>query len=365
MATIGIDARRIRSTTGRYARELLAEIEKSDSEHEFVVILHHDDRGAWTTTDARFRILEVPYDWYSFGEQWGFARYLRKLKLDLVHFTMPQQPMRYIGRRVTTVQDLTLVRFKNLDKSRLVYGIEQAVFRFLLKNVTRRSAMVITPSRFTHDDIVRFADLDPTKVRSIHDAAFFVPEASSDPIESLVGSSFLFYVGNAFPHKNLPALVDAHRALIEKHPDLYLVIAGKRDFFHDELVLYATGSAQFIHLGFVSDAQLIWLYSHAQAVVFPSLSEGFGLPGLEAMAYGTPLVSSNATCLPEVYGNAAHFFDPNDVADMVRAIGEVLTDEQLRADLVARGQVQVAKYSWEETARQTLDVYEEALGRSR
>jgi len=361
MATIGIDARRIRSTTGRYARELLSELEKSDSAHSFVVILHTEDQRAWSTTDARFRVLEVPYDWYSFGEQLAFARFLRKLNLDLVHFTMPQQPMRYMGKRVTTVQDLTLVRFKNLDKSRLVYGIEQAVFRFLLKNVTRRSAIVITPSRFTADDIIRFAKLDPAVVRPIYDAAFSVPVSIATPVESLADQRFLFHVGNAFPHKNLRALVDAHRTLLKKHSDLYLVIAGKRDFFHDELVAYASASSQFLHLGFVSDAELIWLYAHAQAVVFPSLSEGFGLPGLEAMQYGTPLLSSNATCLPEIYGDAAHYFDPRNPADIVSSIDEVLTDDMLRADLVARGRIQVAKYSWAKTARQTLAVYDEAL----
>jgi len=103
------------------------------------------------------------------------------------------------------------------------------------------------------------------------------------------------------------------------------------------------------------------LYTHCAAYVFPSLMEGFGLPGLEAMGYGAPVVSSNATCLPEVYGDAAHYFDPYDVTDMSRAIDEVLNNQDLRKDLINKGYEQIKKYSWRRTAEQTYAVYMQAL----
>jgi len=117
-----------------------------------------------------------------------------------------------------------------------------------------------------------------------------------------------------------------------------------------------------IFTDFVADEQLAWLYQNARAYVFPSLMEGFGLPGLEAMLYGTPVVSSNATCLPEVYEDAAHYFDPKDIIQMADAINDVLTDKKLRDELVQKGFKQAKKYSWKRTAEQTLDVYKHVLG---
>jgi glycosyltransferase involved in cell wall biosynthesis len=116
-----------------------------------------------------------------------------------------------------------------------------------------------------------------------------------------------------------------------------------------------------IFTGYVSEGRLRWLYEHAAAYVFPSLSEGFGLPPLEAMIHGAPVVSSNATCLPEIYGDAAHYFDPTDVSDMAKKIDDVLSNPKLREELVEKGKIQVKKYSWKRMTEQTLDVYKKVL----
>ena len=113
--------------------------------------------------------------------------------------------------------------------------------------------------------------------------------------------------------------------------------------------------------GFVEDQQLRWLYEHCRAYIFPSLSEGFGLPGLEAMRHNAPVVSSNATCLPEVHGPAAHYFDPRDTQDIADKIHDVLTDDALRKDLIAKGATQVTTFSWSRMAKQTLEVFERVL----
>ena len=115
--------------------------------------------------------------------------------------------------------------------------------------------------------------------------------------------------------------------------------------------------------GFIPDQQLAWLYNNAQAYAFPSLSEGFGLPGLESMHYNCPLISSNATCLPEVYGDAAHYFDPNKVEDIARAIKEVLGDKNLKKNLIANGKKQIQLYSWKKMAQETLETYKQVLVR--
>jgi glycosyltransferase involved in cell wall biosynthesis len=171
------------------------------------------------------------------------------------------------------------------------------------------------------------------------------------------------YLGRPTPHKNLWRLVEAFRELHKTTPDLYLVLAGKRDANYNLIAerIKSEQIANIILTDFISDGQLRWLYEHTRAYIFPSLSEGFGLPGLEAMQYGAPVVASNATCLPEVYKGAAQYFDPLDVADMAATIGEVLGNKALAAKLATSGTDLVAGYSWKRMAEQTLAVYKREL----
>ncbi len=357
MARIVIDARRIKQSTGRYTREMLRELQALDTENDYHVIIHTSDQTHWTPTAKNFSLHVVPYDAYTFGEQLGFARYLRKLKPDLVHFTMPQQPLLYFGKRVTTIHDLTLVRFKNLDKNRFIYAIEQTIFKFLLKNVARRSKIVITPTNFVKKDVADYTNIGADKILVTYEAEAQLNNLKPDPVKSLQGKDFIYYIGNAFPHKNLDRLIEAFAQLKEKHPKLQLALAGKKEFFYEQLEEQYADISDVHFLGFVSDEQMSWMYNHALAYVFPSLSEGFGLPGIDAMQQGTPLVSSNATCLPEVYGDAAHYFDPESVQDMARAIDEVLRSKSRREKLVKNGQEQLKKYSWKKLATKTHGAY--------
>jgi glycosyltransferase involved in cell wall biosynthesis len=166
------------------------------------------------------------------------------------------------------------------------------------------------------------------------------------------------------PHKNLERLIEAFVRLKAQHPDLVLVLAGQPDVNYRRIEAETRArTIKNLHFaGHVSEGQLRWLYEHCAAYVFSSLSEGFGLPGLEAMVHGAPVISSNATCLPEIYGEAAHYFDPLNVPAMADAIAEVLTDKDLRSELINRGHSQVKRYSWRSTAEQTLAVYNRALG---
>ena len=149
-----------------------------------------------------------------------------------------------------------------------------------------------------------------------------------------------------------------------ENKDLHLVLVGKKEFYYNELeqvVSKYKAKDRVVFTDFVSDEELKWLYQNAETYVFPSLSEGFGLPGLEAMVYGCPVVSSNATCLPEVYGEAAEYFDPKDTDDMAQAIERVISDKSRQNDLVKKGYKQAKKYSWHRMAEETLDVYSSVL----
>ncbi len=179
----------------------------------------------------------------------------------------------------------------------------------------------------------------------------------------LENTRFILYVGRPQPHKNLKRLIDTFQLIKKQSPDLRLVIVGKTDKAFELLQDYAQAqrAQDTIFTGFVSEGQLRWLYEHAQVYVFPSLSEGFGLPALEAMHYDLPVVSSNATCLPEVYKDAALYFDPLNINDMAEKIQTVLNNPKIAEDLATKGSALVQTYSWHRMAEQTLAVYREAL----
>lgn len=363
MARIAIDARLLNSLgPGRYINRLLNYLQKIDTENEYLVLLSPDGMEDWNPTNPNFTKIEAPYKIYTFGEQLGFAKLLYSLKADLVHFTMPQQPLLYFKRSVTTIHDLTLLRFDNLDKNIIIYKFEKLVFRFLLFWVAHKSKTVITPTGFVKLDVIKFARVNHKKVHVTLESADKLAETPV-PYAGFAKKKFIFYVGNSFPYKNLKALIEAFKIVQKTQPKLHLVIAGKKNFFHEELekLVEQKGIKNVVFTGFIPDSQLRWMYEHATAYVFPSLSEGFGLPALEAMHYDLPVISSNATCLPEVYGNAALYFNPSNVKDMAKAIDKVVSNKKLRKELVENAQKRLKKFSWRTMAKQTHEIYLKSL----
>jgi len=171
---------------------------------------------------------------------------------------------------------------------------------------------------------------------------------------------YLLYVGNAYPHKNLERLLKAFKIVLEKEPSLCLVLVGEVDYFYQRLQKFAQDldlKKKVIFTGQVQDEELAWLYQNGLAYVFPSLREGFGLPGLEAMKHGLAVVSSNRGSLPEIYAKSAYYFDPENVGEIAEVILEVIRNRNLREKLKKRGLEQAKKYSWEKCARETLEVY--------
>ena len=365
MKKIVIDARELRTSTGRYVERLLNYLQEVDTDlsHRYVVLLKPKDMEGWNPKSKRFTKVACRYKEFSFGEQLGLAWQLYKLGASLVHFPMVQQPILYQRKVVTTMQDLTTLRFSNPSKNQFIFKFKQRVYQWVNHVAARKSKAIITPSEFVKNDVARFTNQNSRKITVTYEAGDSI-QAKPEAIEELEGKQFIMYVGRPTPHKNLERLIDAYSVLKEKNPDLHLVLAGKTDRLFKRHSKYVEGlGLTDIHFtGFISDGQLRWLYEHCAAYVFPSLSEGFGLPGLEAMAHGAPVVSSNATCLPEVYGDAAHYFDPYDTENMVKAISDVLKKPELRATLIAAGTKQVAKYSWKRMAEQTLGVYKQILG---
>lgn len=359
---IAIDARIINTSTGRYVERLIHYLEKIDTSNQYSILVPTKDKDFYTPVSPNFTVRTVDFANYSLAEQIGFKKYLDDLKPDLVHFCMPQQPVFYKGAHITTFHDLTLLKTYNSDKNWLVFHIKQLIGRFVFKRVARTSRHIITPTEYTKKELVTFATIDPAKVTVTYEAADTLHDDTAIPYKHPF-KEFILYVGQHADYKNLRRLMDAHQQLLQKHPDLGLIFAGRLTEAAKRNQVYATekGYKNVLFTGFVEDAQRDWLFKNCRVYVFASLMEGFGLPGLEAMCYGAPVASSNATCLPEVYGNSVHYFDPTNTDDMARAINDILTNPQLRAELIEKGHKQVKKYSWQRMAEQTHKVYLDSL----
>jgi glycosyltransferase involved in cell wall biosynthesis len=359
MSRIVIDARESGTSTGRYIDKLIEHLHLLRPDFEITVLTKTPRLDFMNEIAAGFDVIPSDFEEFTFAEQLGFKKQLNGLGADLVHFGMTQQPVLYRGRSITTVHDLTTLRFTNPAKNRLAFKLKQIVYGQVLRRAAHKSAAIITPSQFVKDDLVDYAGINPEKVSVTYEAADEITDPPV-PTEALLGTQFLLYVGRPTPHKNLGRLIEAYKQLKAEHPELKLALAGKLDANYRR---YQESSIDgLVFTDFVSDGQLKWLYENCASYVFPSLSEGFGLPGLEAMLHGAPVVSSNATCLPEVNGDAAHYFDPLDTQAIADAINEVLTDKDLRESLIAKGHEQVKKYSWQRTAEQTLEIYQRILG---
>lgn len=364
---IVIDARIRRTSTGQYVDRLLEHLQDIDDFHRYTVLVQPDDD--WQPKVKNFQPVPCRYPQFSFNpfDDIGFTIQLNRLEPDLVHFSMTQQPLTYFGEIVTTTHDLTMFNFVRRGKTpKALFMVKMALYRFLFRWSHMKSDKIIVPTKYVAADLAAYQPSTKHKIVVTYEAGG-LPENVGQmrrPAAVKATDDFVMYLGTAFPHKNLRRLVDAFGLLKEKHPSLKLVLTGKKEINYKELEDYIRGqdyAKDVIVTGFLPYEETKWLYKHTKAYVFPSLSEGFGLPALEAMAYGAPVVSSDATCLPEVYGDAAHYCNARNPRDIAQKINDVLTDKKLRSRLVESGPQQVAKYSWHTMAEETLIAYKEVL----
>lgn len=360
---IAIDARIINSGTGTYVAKLLEYLQRVDSVNQYTVLLREKDKDYWTPSAKNFTPLIAEFDNYSFAEQIGFKKFLDTLEPDLVHFCMPQQPIFYKGKRVTTIHDLTLLKTYNSDKNWLIFHAKQLVGKYVFKRVATISDHVIAVSNTTKNEFQAFTNISNDKISVIYEAA----EARISnllPYNNLPFKEFILYVGQQPDYKNIRRLIQAHQKVLDTKPDLGLVLVGRMnpDTTSNKEWADKQGYKNIHFTGFIEDSQRDWLFTKASAYVFPSLMEGFGLPPLEAMAYGTPVLSSNASCMPEILGGAAEYFDPLNVDDMAAKIVTVTSNDKLRGELITHGYSQVAKYSWQRMAEETYMIYMKVLG---
>jgi glycosyltransferase involved in cell wall biosynthesis len=361
MKRIVIDCRESGTSTGRYLDKLIEYLHRLQPKCEIILLVKAHRQSYMRQIAPRFKTVLTPYKEFTFGEQIGFKRQIKKLHADLVFFPMVQQPVWYKGKVVTTMQDLTTIRFRSTTKNWFVFTFKREVYKWVNKKVAKKSVRLIAPTDFVRQDVASYCNVSPSKITVTYEASDKITEPA-EPLKQLEGRQFLLYVGRPAANKNLNRLVDAYAILKKHNPKLQLVFAGKTNKEYEKLRAYSRNKATGVHFtGFVSEGQLRWLYEHAAVYVFPSLSEGFGLPPLEAMQYGLPVASSNATCLPEVCKNAAHYFNPFSAIHMATKVQQILDNKHLADKLAANGRALVKTYSWDRMAKQTLAVFEAAL----
>lgn len=365
MKKIVIDARGFNGPHAEYVQNLVKQLDIVDNNlsHRFVIVLKPKDMDSWEPKSKRFTKVSSRFGAFTWAEQFGFAWQLYKLKPDLVHFTAANQPILYFKKKVTTIQDLNILRFRSQAKHKLATWIKHQRKLLTYKFAMKSSSVIISPSDFMKEDVAKYTHTNSRKIVVTPEAAEPI-NSSPTPNELLREAKFILYLGRPAIHKNLGALIEAFTILRQKNPDLKLVLAGKKDNLYknfERLVGKQNLDDHVLFTNFVTDGELKWLYQNCSAFVVPYLSEGFGVAGLEAMQEGAPVVSSNYAALPETYGNAAEYFDPTDPNEMATKIQKVINNEQLQKDLRALGKKQASKYSWERMASQTLAVYKTVL----
>lgn len=372
---IGIDARLYgveHTGLGRYVYELVNNLLKNDKKNDYVLFLNSRHASDFQNF-KRVKTVVTNIPIYSFSEQLLLPFVFAKEKLDLLHVPHFNAPILYSGNLILTIHDL--IKHYSTGKatttrSQWLYGLKRLGYLAQITIIAHKALHVITPTEFVKKDVTARLRVPVHKVSvtyeavsgSLKDLVLSEKEKNQTLSKYQLSQPFLVYTGNVYPHKNIDILIDAvcqHNQ--EKEVDVDLAIICSRSVFWERLnkKIQDRGVADHIKLlGFLDDNEISKLYSLALALVHPSKMEGFGLTGLEAMNVGLPVVSSNASCLPEVYGSAALFFDPNSLDDLVKKINQIIKDAELRTSLAAKGYQQAKKYSWQKMATQTKNIYD-------
>jgi glycosyltransferase involved in cell wall biosynthesis len=382
---IAIDVRRARDFgVGTYIRNLLNALAQIDSHHDYALISRPEDKQQFAELPGNFRAIAYKHSDSERIDHLTLPRLLSAIRADIAHIPFHRVPLFMPRPYVVTVHDLSSLFFDDAS------GILHAAREFRLRRGLKRAERIIAVSGATQRDVGNLVPEAAGRVRLIYnapdpqflehrlpsDARAAGPDAASRERSRIleryqIRYPFLLYAGSIRPQKNIPRLIEAFAVALstleqtEEYRDLRLFIIGDEISRHPDVrraVIQSRVESCVRFLGFIPFDTLRIFHELATAFVFPSLYEGFGLGPLEAMASGTPVIASAVSSLPEVVGGAAMLVNPENVFDISRGITEVLTNDSLRRDLIAKGRKQAASFSWTRTAREVLDVYEEANG---
>lgn len=381
---IGIDARFLthRQAGGfkTYTENLIAALAEVDAENEYVLYIDRPlDQDTQVPDRPNFSVCVVPGSLPLLGMPWReqvrLSLQAARDKLDLLHSPCLTAPLRLACPSVVTIYDMIWFfpeKFSRGHKSSGKRKLMEWYYRFVPQLAASKAAAILTISQAAKEDIVRHLGLSVDRIFVTHLAASHIHYQVDDPerIEAVrrkynLSADFVLAIGSADPRKNIATLVEAYALLPTPLQKRYqLVIVWTHSFLASSLTERVEALALNSRLRFlegVSDEELVLLYNAASLFVFPSLYEGFGLPPLEAMACGTPVVAANNSSIPEIVGDAALLIEAEDNEALAGAIAGVLVDEALRTVLVEKGLNRATSFSWEKCALETLAIYRKVL----
>ena len=369
---VAIDAHMIgERETGneRYTLNLITKLAQVDTENQYSLLVTEPAylKSALGTLPKNFACLPVWPATNLLRVAWAMPRTCHRIGAAVLHISYTAPPICPCAT-VVTVHDIAYEFFPEFFSLR-----DRLLLSHTVPFSCRRASRIIAVSEQTKQDLIQRYGLSSEKIRVVYEAAEerFSPEISTEDMTRVRrkyadGQHYILALGNIQPRKNLDRLVDAFATLVADGVignDLSLVIAGQSQWHGSDIYQHVErkGLAKHVHFpGYMPDEDLPALYRGAEVFVFPSLYEGFGLPPLEAMACGTPVICSNASSLPEVVGGAAILFDPTDTDALAQALHHVLVDEPRRRELALAGLERASLFSWEKAARETVEVYAEA-----
>ena len=362
---IGIDCRLWNETgVGRYTRNLVSELAKIDKKNTYVLFFRNEEFNSVTLPGENFEKHKASMRWHTIKEQVYLPFLLLKFKLDLVHFPYFSVPTQYRGKFIVTIHDLILDHFDTGEASTLpwiIYKAKRLAYKYIISQTAAKAARIIAVSEATKREIVDHLPISKDKISVIYEGVdTSVSEGVSE--KPLVKPPYYLYVGNAYPHKNLVRLLEAYGLFLQNvGQEIPLVLVGKEDYFYKQLKVTAQNmfvdkTIQF--LADVDDKQLASLYNHANALVVPSLMEGFGLPILEAMINNCNVVASDIPAFREIGKDAIIYFNPESSGSIPKALEKNLTLDKTARETYSKAGTERSKlFSFEKMAQETLALY--------
>ncbi len=370
---IGIDARMYgaeQTGIGGYIRNLIINLAQIDKKNQYVVFLSEKEFDEFPLLGDNFKKIKVSAHWYSWREQIVLPFDFLRENPDLMHFPHFNSPILYQGKSAVTIHDITPFFYPGNKMSSLARRI---AFRLVFAASIKKAGRVIAVSQSTKRDIIKYFGSKDGNIDVIYEGVSdnFQILPNRDKITKRlaikygIAKPFIFYTGVWRNHKNLVGLVKAFAVLKKGSGSGYqLVLGGKEDSFYPEVkktICELNLEKDIICPGFIPADELCQFYNSCSLFIIPSFYEGFGLVGLEAFACGVPVISSKSTSLPEILGEAALYFDPNNHEEMASAMKKVLTDNNLKEKMIKSGKLRAENYSWRRMAEETYKIYSRIL----
>lgn len=373
---IGIDARLYgleHAGIGRYVMNLVNRLLISDLPVHWTLFCTRDHAEEFSKA-KNTTVIPSAIRHYSLYEQTTFLSVLNAANVDLLHVPHFNVPLGYRRPFVVTIHDILWHQVRGGSVTTLppaLYYVKYLGYRLTVRHAVSQAREVIVPSNFVKSDLITtFPRLNPDKITVTYEGVdklekTTIPHTPASPAGRPYPNPYILYVGSAYPHKNLSVVFRALKLLSNtKHKNLQLVIVGSRSVFLNQVRqqvanMGLTPAVRFV--GYKSDGEVLTLMHHALCLVHPSKSEGFGLTGLEAMQAETPVVAARATALPEIYGDAALFFNPEDELGLVHHLETLEANPSVRNQLIKAGRSRVKEFSWDKMVEQTIAIYRRIL----